>query len=79
MPAKPPGTCTLDQNIPVETAASFFINPLTGGEIIFQPNPNLLIMIPGTLSLQRSVCVMWPRRKAHLPSSTPSATASSAR
>ena len=30
MPAKPPGTCSLDQNVPVETGASFFVNPLTG-------------------------------------------------
>jgi len=29
MPAKPPGTCVLDQSLPVETAASFFVNPLT--------------------------------------------------
>jgi len=29
MPAKPPGTCSLDQNVPVETGASFFVNPLT--------------------------------------------------
>jgi len=29
MPAKPPGACVLDQSLPVETAASFFVNPLT--------------------------------------------------
>jgi len=29
MPAKPPGTCALDQSLPVESAASFFVNPLT--------------------------------------------------
>merc|ERR1712002_578966 len=29
MPAKPPGTCVLDQSLPVESAASFFVNPLT--------------------------------------------------
>ena len=28
--AQPPGACVLDQSLPVETAASFFVNPLTG-------------------------------------------------
>jgi len=29
MPAQPPSACVLDQSLPVETAASFFVNPLT--------------------------------------------------
>eukprot|EP00091_Calanus_sinicus_P006045 TRINITY_DN16639_c0_g1_i1.p1 TRINITY_DN16639_c0_g1~~TRINITY_DN16639_c0_g1_i1.p1 ORF type:complete len:242 (+),score=76.46 TRINITY_DN16639_c0_g1_i1:69-794(+) len=29
MPAKPPSACVLDQSLPVESAASFFVNPLT--------------------------------------------------
>jgi len=29
VPAKPPTACTLDQSLPTETAASFFVNPLT--------------------------------------------------
>jgi len=29
MPAQPPSACSLDQSLPVESAASFFVNPLT--------------------------------------------------
>jgi len=29
MPAQPPSACSLDQSLPVECAASFFVNPLT--------------------------------------------------
>jgi len=29
IPAKPPSACSLDQSLPVESAASFFVNPLT--------------------------------------------------
>merc|ERR1719317_1722264 len=29
MPAQPPSACILDQSLPTETAASFFVNPLT--------------------------------------------------
>merc|ERR1719348_1658482 len=29
VPAQPPSACVLDQSLPVETAASFFVNPLT--------------------------------------------------
>ena len=30
VPAKPPSACVLDHSLPVESAASFFVNPLTG-------------------------------------------------
>ena len=29
MEAKPPGVCSLDQTLPTESGASFFVNPLT--------------------------------------------------
>ena len=32
MPAQPPSACILDQSLPTETAASFFVNPLTGND-----------------------------------------------
>ena len=34
MPAQPPGVCELDQSLPVETGASFFVNPITGNNNI---------------------------------------------
>ena len=33
MAAQPPSACVLDQSLPVETAASFFVNPLTGNPV----------------------------------------------
>ena len=60
------GTCVLDQSLPVETAASFFVNPLTGrGRQQSKTRHQRKSIFP-----QLSASLMWPRGKDRLPSST---------
>ena len=53
MPAQPPSACILDQSLPTETAASFFVNPLTGNYKDYteeQSGSDLILQRAATLS-----------------------------